>query len=372
MDFSLDFPVQCDYNNIITIENYSYRGRQMTGYAIFIFILILLYTFYMGVNDGSNAIATTVATRAVQPRTAIVIAALINFAIPVIIFVLDIVSVADNISAKLVYNQFFDGISDEKAFSFVVSGILGAIVWGGTTFALKIPNSTSHTVLGGIIGAGIAAFGFGAIQWKEFVLVKVVLMIVLAPVIGLLLGFFLMKLVRRIARRASRSISAVLTGLQRLNLMILAGAFSSNNAQKSIGMFFLVSAVGLTVYNEAHIPIWIVLSFAGALTLGLLLGGYRVINTVGRKIFKLQPVHSVIAQFTTSLVMITATSLGISLSTGQIMSSSIMGVGAAERANGVHWNMAIRIVVSWLLTLPCSAGMGALFYLLIGKAIFGV
>ena len=215
----------------------------MTGYAIFIFILILLYTFYMGVNDGSNAIATTVATRAVQPRTAILIAALINFAIPVIIFVLDIVSVADNISAKLVYNQFFDGISDEKAFSFVVSGILGAIVWGGTTFALKIPNSTSHTVLGGIIGAGIAAFGFGAIQWKEFVLVKVVLMIVLAPVIGLLLGFFLMKLVLRIARRASRSISAVLTGLQRLNLMVLAGAFISNNAQKSIGMFFLVSAV---------------------------------------------------------------------------------------------------------------------------------
>ena len=372
MDFSLDFPVQCDYNIIITIENYSRRGRQMTGYAIFIFILILLYTFYMGVNDGSNAIATTVATRAVHPRTAIVIAAFIHFTIPVVIFVLDLVSVADNISAKLIFNSYFDGISDEKAFAFVFSGLLGAIVWGGITFTLKIPNSTSHTMLGGIIGAGMAAFGFNAVQWEGFVLINVVLMVVLAPVIGLLLGFFLMKLVRRLARRASRSISVVLTGLQRFNLLILAGAFSSNNAQKSIGMFFLVSAVGLTAYNEAHVPIWIILAFAGALTLGLMLGGYRVINTVGRKIFKLQPVHSVISQFSTSLVMITATSLGISLSTGQIMSSSIMGVGAAERANGVHWNMAIRIVVSWLLTLPCSAGMGALFYLLIGKAIFGV
>lgn len=344
----------------------------MTGYAIFIFILILLYTFYMGVNDGSNAIATTVATRAVHPRTAIVIAAFIHFTIPVVIFVLDLVSVADNISAKLIFNSYFDGISDEKAFAFVFSGLLGAIVWGGITFTLKIPNSTSHTMLGGIIGAGMAAFGFNAVQWEGFVLINVVLMVVLAPVIGLLLGFFLMKLVRRLARRASRSISVVLTGLQRFNLLILAGAFSSNNAQKSIGMFFLVSAVGLTAYNEAHVPIWIILAFAGALTLGLMLGGYRVINTVGRKIFKLQPVHSVISQFSTSLVMITATSLGISLSTGQIMSSSIMGVGAAERANGVHWNMAIRIVVSWLLTLPCSAGMGALFYLLIGKAIFGV
>lgn len=344
----------------------------MTGYAIFIFILILLYTFYMGVNDGSNAIATTVATRAVHPRTAIVIAAFIHFTIPVVIFVLDLVSVADNISAKLIFNSHFDGISDEKAFAFVFSGLLGAIVWGGITFTLKIPNSTSHTMLGGIIGAGMAAFGFNAVQWEGFVLINVVLMVVLAPVIGLLLGFFLMKLVRRLARRASRSISVVLTGLQRFNLLILAGAFSSNNAQKSIGMFFLVSAVGLTAYNEAHVPIWIILAFAGALTLGLMLGGYRVINTVGRKIFKLQPVHSVISQFSTSLVMITATSLGISLSTGQIMSSSIMGVGAAERANGVHWNMAIRIVVSWLLTLPCSAGMGALFYLLIGKAIFSV
>lgn len=344
----------------------------MTGYAIFIFILILLYTFYMGVNDGSNAIATTVATRAVHPRTAIVIAAFIHFTIPVVIFVLDLVSVADNISAKLIFNSYFDGISDEKAFAFVFSGLLGAIVWGGITFTLKIPNSTSHTMLGGIIGAGMAAFGFNAVQWEGFVLINVVLMVVLAPVIGLLLGFFLMKLVRRLARRASRSISVVLTGLQRFNLLILAGAFSSNNAQKSIGMFFLVSAVGLTAYNEAHVPIWIILAFAGALTLGLMLGGYRVINTVGRKIFKLQPVHSVISQFSTSLVMITATSLGISLSTGQIMSSSIMGVGAAERANGVHWNMAIRIVVSWLLTLPCSAGMGALFYLLIGKAIFSV
>lgn len=372
MDFSLDFLVQCDYNIIITIENYSRRGRQVTGYAIFIFILILLYTFYMGVNDGSNAIATTVATRAVHPRTAIVIAAFIHFTIPVVIFVLDLVSVADNISAKLIFNSYFDGISDEKAFAFVFSGLLGAIVWGGITFTLKIPNSTSHTMLGGIIGAGMAAFGFNAVQWEGFVLINVVLMVVLAPVIGLLLGFFLMKLVRRLARRASRSISVVLTGLQRFNLLILAGAFSSNNAQKSIGMFFLVSAVGLTAYNEAHVPIWIILAFAGALTLGLMLGGYRVINTVGRKIFKLQPVHSVISQFSTSLVMITATSLGISLSTGQIMSSSIMGVGAAERANGVHWNMAIRIVVSWLLTLPCSAGMGALFYLLIGKAIFGV
>ena len=139
-----------------------------------------------------------------------------------------------------------------------------------------------------------------------------------------------------------------------------------------MGIFFLAGAVGLTVFNSENVPIWIPICIAAALTMGLLLGGYRVINTVGRKIYKLEPVHSVVAQFTTSVVMLTATTLGISLSTGQIMSSSIMGVGAAERINGVHWNTAIRILISWMLTLPCSAGMGALLYLLVGKAIFKI
>lgn len=348
-------------------------GRQIMGaYAVVVFIFVLAYSFYMGVNDGSNAIATTVVTRAVQPRTAIFLAAFINFVIPIAVFALGMLSVADNISYKLIDNSFFAGISDKQAFSFVFSGLLGAIIWGGVTFCLKIPNSTSHTLLGGIIGAGIAAFGFGAVQWKGYVLVNVVLMIVLAPVIGLILGFCLMKIVRALARSMNRGLNKIMLLLQRINLVILAGAFSSNNAQKSMGIFFLAGAVGLTVFNSENVPIWIPICIAAALTMGLLLGGYRVINTVGRKIYKLEPVHSVVAQFTTSVVMLTATTLGISLSTGQIMSSSIMGVGAAERINGVHWNTAIRILISWMLTLPCSAGMGALLYLLIGKAVFGI
>ena len=344
----------------------------MGAYAIVLFLFVLAYSFYMGINDGSNAIATTVVTRAVQPRTAIFLAAFINFVVPILVFVLGMLSVADNISGKLIDNSFFAGIDEKKAFSFVFGGLVGAIIWGCITFWLKIPNSTSHTLLGGIIGSGIAAFGFGAVQWTGYVLVNVVLMIVLAPVIGLILGFLLMKLVRSLAKSMNRGLNRIMLLLQRINLVILASAFSSNNAQKSMGIFFLVGAVGLTAFNSESVPIWIPISVAAALTFGLLLGGYRVINTVGRKIYKLEPVHSVVAQFTTSVVMLTATSLGISLSTGQIMSSSIMGVGAAERVNGVHWNTAIRILISWILTLPCSAGIGALLYLLVGKVIFGV
>lgn len=344
----------------------------MGAYAIVLFLFVLAYSFYMGINDGSNAIATTVVTRAVQPRTAIFLAAFINFVVPILVFVLGMLSVADNISGKLIGNSFFAGIDEKKAFSFVFGGLSGAIMWGCITFWLKIPNSTSHTLLGGIIGSGIAAFGFGAVQWTGYVLVNVVLMIVLAPVIGLILGFLLMKLVRSLAKSMNRGLNRIMLLLQRINLVILASAFSSNNAQKSMGIFFLVGAVGLTAFSSENVPIWIPICIAAALTFGLLLGGYRVINTVGRKIYKLEPVHSVVAQFTTSVVMLTATSLGISLSTGQIMSSSIMGVGAAERVNGVHWNTAIRILISWLLTLPCSAGIGALLYLLVGKVIFGV
>ena len=129
----------------------------MSAYAIAVFIFILAYSFYMGVNDGSNAIATTVVTRAVQPRTAILIAALINFVVPIAVFLLGMLSVADNISYKLIANSEFVDISEKQAFSFVFSGLLGAIIWGGITFCLRIPNSTSHTLLGGIIGAGIAA-----------------------------------------------------------------------------------------------------------------------------------------------------------------------------------------------------------------------
>ena len=269
----------------------------MSAYAIAVFIFILTYSFYMGVNDGSNAIATTVVTRAVQPRTAIFIAAFINFVVPIVVFLLGMLSVADNISYKLISNSAFVDISEKQAFSFVFSGLLGAIIWGGITFCLRIPNSTSHTLLGGIIGAGIAAFGFKSVQWTDYVLLNVVLMIVLAPVVGLILGFIIMKLVRLLARTANRGINKIMVLLQRINLLILASSFSSNNAQKSMGIFFLLGAVGLTAYSSSNVPIWIPICIASALTLGLLLGGYRVINTVGRKIYKLQPVHSVFARY---------------------------------------------------------------------------
>lgn len=345
-------------------------------YASVILIFIFIYTFYTGFNDGANAVATTVATRAVKPRTAVILAALSKFLVPIGIYVIGLLtekgdmSVAANISGKTLFPQFLEGISRDKAFIFMLTAMLGTFIWGLVAYLIKMPISTSHTLMGGIIGSGIAAFGFNAVQWKEYVLVYVILMVVFAPVIGLVFSYILMKITKRIARKASKSLSAILIFIQRINIIVLAGSFASNNAQKGLGIFMMMGLIGLSTYD--HTPFWVVLLVAAALTAGMLLGGYRVINTLGRKIFKMQDVHSVVAQLTTSAVMLAANEIGISISTGQVMSSSIMGVGAAERASSVKWYMAMKIAVSWFLTLPLAAVIGGVFYWIIGKLIMGL
>lgn len=344
----------------------------MGVYAIVLLSLILFFSFYMGYIDGSTAVATTVATRAIKPRDAVIIAAITKFIVPIGAFFVGQMSVASDMSANLLVSKAISGLSQQKAFAFLLSGLSGTLVWCGLVSIIKVPNSASHSLLGGLIGAGIAAFGFEAINWTGYVVVKVILMVFIAPIVGLCLGFFFMKLFKYLARHASRSISTVLRGIQRVNLVFLAGSFSSNNTQKSMGVFMMMAALGLADLGGAagSTDFYMVLAIAGALTLGMLLGGFQVINTVGRKIFKVKDIHSVVSQLTTNLVMITVNQLGMPVSTGQVMVSSVMGVGAAERVNSVHWHMAGKIVGSWFLTLPVASGFGALLYYIIGKLIF--
>lgn len=344
----------------------------MSAYAIVIFILVLIYSFYMGFNDGSQAIATTVVTRAVKVKTAIIVASVIKFIVPIFFFLIGTMSVASNIQEHIIFNDYFEGLTQVESFAFILSGMLGAMLWGAIAFSLKIPNTISHTLLGGIIGAGIAAFGFNSIQWTEYVLLNVVAMVALAPVIGLLLGYLLMRIFKRIIRHANSNVSLVLKGFQRINFVLISGAFSSNNAQKALGVILLLSTLGLADFSSETMPIWIVILIALALTLGMLCGGYRVMNTVGRKIFKIQPQHSVVAQLTTAIVSVVGTGLGISLGMGQVMTSSVIGVGASERFKSVHWTTAGKIALGWCFTLPISACAGALIYMLIGKLILGL
>ncbi|MFI3229594.1 MAG: inorganic phosphate transporter [Bacillota bacterium] len=324
----------------------------------------------MGVNDGAIAIATTVATRAVKPRTALIVGAITKFITPIAVLYLGNAAVASNISENLIFSDAFADVSTKQAFAFMFSGLLGAMIWAAVAYRMKLPNSISHTLLGGIIGAAIAAFGFSAVKWTDYVLVNIVLMVFLAPTIGLVLGFIIMRLLHKMAKRAPRKLNKLMIAIERFNLVVLSAGFASNNSQKSLGIFMMMFALGLSSYSVP--PLWVTICFALALTFGLLFGGTSVVNTVGRKIFKLQDEHAVAAQFTTSLVMVVATECGIAVSTGQVLSSSIMGVGASERFRRVNWNTSFRIVRSWLITLPVSGLVSALLYLIIGKLIMGI
>lgn len=343
----------------------------MGAYAIVLLSLIFIFSFYMGYIDGSTAVATTVATRAIKPRTAVILAAITKFSVPIIFYFIGNMAVASSLSDSLLDSSVFSNISSQKAFAFLLSGLLGTLIWCGLVGVLKVPNSASHSLLGGLIGAGIAAFGFYSINWMGYVLVKVVLMVFVAPIVGLSLGFLFMKLFKYLARHASRSISTVLRGVQRVNLVLLAGSFSSNNTQKSLGVIMMMTGFGLVNADKlaSETNLYMLIGIAGALTLGMLFGGFQVINTIGRKIIKVKDVHSVVSQLTTNIVMFTVTGLGMPVSTGQVMVSSIMGVGAAERVNSVHWHTAGRIISSWFLTLPVASGFGALLYYIIGNLI---
>ena len=345
----------------------------MSDYAIVIFIMVMLYTVYMGFNDGSTAIATTIVSRAMPMRSAVIIAAITQFLVPIVTFLIssEALSVAMNINSNIVSENFFTGLGDKEAFAYIFSAMFGAMLWAIIAFLLKIPNTISHTLLGGLIGAAMVAFGVNSVLWTDYVLLNVVAMVLLAPLVGFILVFIMMRVIKKVAIHATRSVSNVLTVLQRLNLIVLAGAFSSNNSQKALGVILMLGALGLASYSPESLPVWVVIVVSAALTAGMLFGGIRVINTVGRKIYKVGPIHSVVSQLTTSVVSLVGTGLGISLGMGQVMTGSVMGVGAAERMRGVHWTTAGKIVFGWCMTLPVSGGCSALMYVIV-KAIMGI
>lgn len=323
----------------------------------------------MGYTDGSNAVATSVTTKAMSPHFAVFLSAGVQFAtIIVMYFVVTDMSVAATIGNGLIEAKAYVDLTRTQAFLYLLSALLSAILWSLITYFLKQPNSTSHTLLGGIIGAGIAAFGFGAVRWEN-VMLRVVLIIFLAPVVSLLIGYLINKLLRRIALRATMGAGKVVKWLQRANVVILSSAISVNDGQKSIGIYMLIAALNIASLS-AKPPFVLVLIFAVAMALGMIFGGYRIIITIGKKLFNIKPLMSLSSQVATNLVMFTSSALGIPVSTGQVISSTVVGIGVSERARGVKWQTIQRIAIGWLFTLPATMLFGAIFYLLI-NLIFG-
>ncbi|MDR3293242.1 MAG: inorganic phosphate transporter, partial [Clostridiales bacterium] len=325
-------------------------------FVVLIIIVTLGYTVFVGYNDGANAIATGIATRAMSHKTAVVITVISTVAAPILYTYFGAeLSVANTIGKTVEHGALFDS-NTYLAYSFVFAGVLGGLVWCLFSAKNRLPVSTSHSLLGGISGAGVAAFGFLPVDWNSL-FIKIILTSVLVPLVSFLVSYIIMKIIRKIAYNVPVSSSGIIKRLQILNVAVLSSAISINNVQKPLGVLFLTFAATGFAYTNNTILLIVALS-ALALTLGACFGGTRIIHTVGRKIFKIQPIHSFLAQISVEFVIFAASGFGIPVSAGQAVSSTVMGVGASDRFGQVNWSNSLRIFIFWVLTYPVTFVLG--------------
>jgi PiT family inorganic phosphate transporter len=323
-----------------------------TPILIAVLALAVLFDYINGFHDTANAIATSVSTRALSPQWAIAMSATANF-----VGALTGTEVAKTIGAGLI-DQRFEGQL------VVAAALLGAITWNLITWRLGIPSSSSHALIGGLLGAVAAAAGIGA--WKlDGIRDKVLLPLVGSPIAGFLLGLILMVVIFNLFVRAHpKTMNDRFRRLQILSAAYMAFSHGSNDAQKTMGIMTLALVTG-GVISEFQVPLWVILVAASAISLGTAAGGWRIIKTMGTKVVKLDPVHGFAAETTAASIIFAASQFGMPVSTTHVISSAIMGVGSSDRFNAVRWGVARRIGIAWVLTLPAAGATAALAYLLL-------
>jgi len=324
---------------------------QLPGDAVVLIGLALIFDFLNGFHDSSNIVATMISSRAIGPRFALLITAVAEAVGPFLFGV----AVARTIGSEIVA---------ETAVSMpvLISALIAAIGWNVFTWLAGIPSSSSHALIGGIAGATIAGFGVGALKWAG--MGKVLLALFVSPPLGLLAGYVLMKTILFLARGATPRINIFFKQAQIATALGLALSHGANDAQKTMGMITLglVTAGALPAFD---VPIWVIAISAGAIALGTSLGGWRLIRTLGARFYTIRPVHGFTAQVASATIILGAALLGGPVSTTQVVSSSILGVGSAERLSKVRWGVARQIGVAWLLTIPMSALLAAVIYVVI-------
>ncbi|MCX5779437.1 MAG: inorganic phosphate transporter [Firmicutes bacterium] len=320
-------------------------------WVIVIVAFALIFDYINGFHDTANAIATSVSTKAVSPRNAILIAATFNF-----LGALSGTAVAATIGKNIVAPH--DVIP-----TVLVAALSGAIFWNLFTWYFGIPSSSSHALIGGLVGAVIARSGTEAVLWGGFN--KILAGLIGSPIISLLMGSLVMTLLFWLFKGSS----PVKTNLKFRRLQVLSAcmasfAHGSNDAQKSMGIITL-SLLSAGMIQTFYVPLWVKITCAIAMSAGTAFGGWRIIRTMGGKIFRIEPINGFAADFTTSVVIYSASLMGAPVSTTHVVSSAIMGVGAAKRLKGVRWNIARQIIVAWVVTIPSAALVSALCYRLL-------
>ena len=316
--------------------------------------LAVLFDYINGFHDTANAIATSVSTRALRPEHAILMSATANF-----VGALTGTAVAKTISSGLATTP--EGAAGQVV---VAAALLGAISWNLLTWRLGIPSSSSHALIGGLLGAVIVSVGVEAII-VEGVRDKVLVPLVLSPVLGIALGFLFMVVLLNLFRSAHpKRMNDRFRRLQVLSAAYMAFSHGSNDAQKTMGIMTLALFTAGVIPTH-DVPLWVILVAATAISLGTAAGGWRIIRTMGQRVVKLDPVHGFAAETTAATIIFGASTLGMPVSTTHVISSAIMGVGSSDRLSAVRWGVAGNIVMAWILTIPASALVAALSFLIL-------
>jgi PiT family inorganic phosphate transporter len=319
--------------------------------AILLIMIALAFDFFNGLHDSSNVVATVISTRALSPRRALWMAAIAEGTGPLIFGVAVATTIGDEIVAK-----------EAVTVPVVYAALLAAISWNVITLTLGIPSSTSHALIGGIAGAVWAGYGLHSIEPGGFI--KVLLALFLSPILGMLAGYWVVKLSYFLARGATPRVNIWFKRGQLVTATTLALSHGSNDAQKTMGIITL-GLVATGTLETFTVPLWVILVSASAIAAGTLFGGWSLIRTLGSKFYRVRPVHGFSAQAASSAVILGAALLGGPVSTTHVVSSAIVGAGSADRIQMVRWGVVNNIVLSWFLTIPAAAGIGALIYALI-------
>ena len=319
--------------------------------TIAIVIFSLIFDFINGFHDTANAIATAVSTRALTPRTAIFLAAIMNF-----IGALTFTGVAGTITKDIV-----DPFKLHNGLVVVLAAILAAIIWNLLTWFYGIPSSSSHALIGSIAGAAIAQ-GFGVLHYQGFT--KIIIVLIISPIIAFCVGFIMYTIVKIVFKNANLTrANRNFRFFQVFTAALQSFSHGTNDAQKSMGIITLALIVA-NIQDPTNVEpaLWVKVACATAMGLGTAIGGWKIIKTVGGNIMKIRPANGAAADLSSALTIFVASSLHFPLSTTHVVSSSILGVGASNRAKGVKWNTAQRMIITWVITLPISALLAALIF----------
>jgi PiT family inorganic phosphate transporter len=318
--------------------------------TILVVICALAFDFINGFHDTANAIATSVSTRALSPRKAIILAAVMNF-----VGALTFTGVAKTITKDIV-----DPFALDNGSVVILAALIAAITWNLITWYYGIPSSSSHALIGSIAGAAISAAGFGILNWNGFM--KILQALLISPFLALAFGFVMMSLFAVLFRKTNLYKSNKGFRIFQIGTAALQSfTHGTNDAQKAMGIITM-ALIAANYQTSSDIPMWVRLSAATAMGVGTSIGGWKIIKTVGGKIMKIRPVNGAAADLASAIIIFGATTIHLPVSTTHVISSAIMGVGSAQRVKGVKWGVARKIVITWVITLPISAILAGITY----------